>query len=280
MQGGMFLLSDPQWKNAKVRSSRIQRLIKFWGPGSRLLVTLIVRLDLWPVEEVKVLSSIKSWAEEDRPREKFLLKGKNSLSDAELLAILIGSGSSDESAVELCRRILASVDNNLNTLGKISVADLQRFKGIGEAKALTIAAALELGRRRKESIPAELPQIRNSMSAFEHVKDKLLDLKHEEFWVLYLNRNNRVIKEELMSRGGLAGTVVDVRMIIKSAVDCLASSLILFHNHPSGNPKPSHEDLTLTKKVSEAARLLDINVNDHLIIYENKYTSFADEGLI
>ncbi len=245
-----------------------------------MLVTLELRPDLWPVEEVKTLSSIKTWAEEDRPREKFLLKGKNSLSDAELLAILIGSGSAEESAVELCKRILASANNNLNSLGKITVNDLQRFKGIGEAKALTIAAALELGRRRKESEPLELPQIKNSFTAFEQMRDKLQDLKHEEFWVLYLNRNNRVIKEEQLSRGGLAGTVVDIRMIIKSAVDCLASSMILFHNHPSGNPKPSHEDLTLTKKVSEAARLLDINLNDHLIIYENRYTSFADEGLI
>lgn len=232
------------------------------------------------MEEVKTLSSIKSWAEEDRPREKFLLKGKNALSDAELLAILIGSGTTSESAVELCRRILASAGNNLNSLGRVSINELQKFRGIGEAKALTIAAALELGRRRKESMPAEVPQIRTSMKAFEHMRDKLQDLRHEEFWVLFLNRNNRVIKEEQLSRGGIAGTVVDIRMIIKSAVECLASSIILFHNHPSGNPKPSHEDISLTRKVSEAAKLLDITVNDHIIVYENRYTSLTDEGLM
>jgi DNA repair protein RadC len=232
------------------------------------------------VEELKTLSSIKTWAEEDRPREKFLLKGKNALSDAELLAILIGSGSLDETAVDLCKRLLASINNNLNALAKLSLNDLQKFKGIGQAKALTIAAAMELGRRRKEISPDEKFQVRCSSDAANFMRDKLEDLGHEEFWVLYLNRNNRIIRSELISRGGIAGTVVDVKIIIKSAVENLASAIILFHNHPSGNPKPSHEDISITKKLSEASRLFDIQINDHIIFIENGYTSFADEGLL
>jgi DNA repair protein RadC len=231
------------------------------------------------VKDLK-LSTIKSWAEEDRPREKLLLKGKNALSDAELLAILLGSGSADESAVELGKRILNSAGNNLNELAKISLGDLQKFRGIGEVKALTIAAALELGRRRKDAEVHEKPQVKSSLDAFSLMSGRLLDLPHEEFWVVYLNRNCRVIKEENISRGGIAGTVVDVKLIMKSALECTASSIILFHNHPSGNHNPSPEDIKITKRIAEAARLFEISVFDHLIIYENKYTSFADEGYL
>ncbi|MBC7863456.1 MAG: DNA repair protein RadC [Bacteroidia bacterium] len=229
---------------------------------------------------MKQLSSIKSWAEEDRPREKFLLKGKSSLSDAELIAILLGSGSVDESAVGLAKRLLAGANNNLNDLAQISLTDLQKLKGIGEAKAITIAAALELGRRRKDADVRERPRIQTSREAYQLVCDKLIDLDHEEFWVAYLNRSSRVLKEENISRGGISGTVVDVKLIMKSALEYGASSLVLFHNHPSGNSDPSQEDHRLTRKIADAARFFDISVSDHLIIYENKYTSFADEGFL
>lgn len=230
------------------------------------------------VEGLKEIISIKNWAEEDRPREKFMLKGKNSLSDAELLAILLGSGSANESAVDLARRILMKYNNNLHDLAKVPISELQNFKGIGEAKAITIAAALELGRRRKESEPSEKPQIRCSKDAFDLMKEHLMDLAHEEFWIAYLNRNNRVVKKEQVGKGGIHSTGTDVRLIVKSALDCLCTSIILFHNHPSGNAKPSNEDFKLTKKIKEAANVFDIEVSDHIIFYEHTYTSLSDEG--
>jgi DNA repair protein RadC len=223
---------------------------------------------------------ILSLAEEDRPREKLLLKGKAALSDAELLAILLGSGTASMNAVELARHILASADNNLNVLAKYTVKDLEKFKGIGEAKALTVMAALELGRRRKE---AELPQkqtVTSSAHAFDLLHPHLMDLPHEEFWVLLLSRANSVLKKVQISSGGVAGTVADPKIIFKTAIENLASSLILVHNHPSGNLKPSQADLELTKKMKEAGKLLEIPVLDHLIIAERKYFSFADEGLL
>lgn len=224
--------------------------------------------------------SIKEWAVEDRPREKVLVNGVRALSEAELIAILIGSGNSDESAVELSRRILASVNNNLNELGRKTISDLQKFKGIGEAKAITIMAALELGRRRKESEPTERPKINSSTDAANIFNPLLGDLPHEEFWVLLLNRNNLVIDKMIISRGGITGTVIDVRIIMKMALECLACSIILCHNHPSGNLIPSEADKEITRKIKDAGKLFDISVLDHVIVGNNSYFSFADEGLI
>lgn len=224
--------------------------------------------------------SIKEWAVEDRPREKMLEKGVRSLSDAELIAILIGSGNLDETAVEVSRRILVSVNNNLNELGKKSINDLQKFKGIGPAKAITITAAMELGRRRKETEPEEKAKITTSGDAANIFKPLLSDLPHEEFWVLLLNRNNLVIDKFMVSQGGLAGTIIDVRIILKTALEKLACSMVLCHNHPSGNLVPSDADKDITKKIREAGKQMDIPVLDHLIIGNDAYFSFADEGLI
>lgn len=224
--------------------------------------------------------SIKEWAVEDRPREKMLAKGIRSLSDAELIAILIGSGNAEESAVELSRRILASVNNNLNELGKKTANDLQKFKGIGEAKAINIMAALELGRRRKESEPDEKPKVVTSSDVAHIFRPLLSDLPHEEFWFLMLNRNNLVIDKAMVSQGGLSGTIIDVRIILKTALEKLASSIVLCHNHPSGNLTPSEADKEITKKIKEAGKYMDIPVIDHLIIANDAYFSFADEGLI
>lgn len=224
--------------------------------------------------------SIKEWAVEDRPREKMLVKGVRSLSEAELIAILIGSGNPEESAVEVSRRILASVNNNLNELGKKTIADLKKFKGIGEVKAITIMAALELGRRRKESEPEERPKITTSGDAATIFKPLLSDLPHEEFWVLLLNRNNLVIDKFMVSQGGLAGTIIDVRIILKTALEKLACSMILCHNHPSGNLQPSEADKEITRKIREAGKQMDIPVLDHLIIGNDAYFSFSDEGLM
>ena len=224
--------------------------------------------------------SIKEWAVEDRPREKMLVKGIRSLSEVELIAILIGSGNMDESAVEVSRHILASVNNNLNELGKKTINDLRKFKGIGEVKAITIMAALELGRRRKESEPNEKPKVVTSSDGAAIFRPLLSDLPHEEFWVLLLNRNNLVIDKMMVSQGGLSGTVIDVRIILKMALDKLASSIILCHNHPSGNLIPSEADKEITRKIKEAGKHMDIPVFDHLIIGNDAYFSFADEGLI
>ncbi|MDX9883613.1 MAG: DNA repair protein RadC [Prolixibacteraceae bacterium] len=224
--------------------------------------------------------SIKNWAVEDRPREKMLSKGIRALSEAELIAILIGSGNAKETAVELSRRILAGVNNNLNELARKSVDDLKKFKGIGEAKAINIMSALELGRRRRESEPEEKLQINGSADVARIFHPLLGDLPHEEFWVLFLNRSNRVIDKQMISQGGLAGTVIDVRIILKAAIEKLASAIILCHNHPSGNLQASDADRSITKKIREAGQWMDIPVLDHVIIGNEKYFSFADEGLI
>ncbi len=224
--------------------------------------------------------NIKAWAEEDRPREKLALKGKNALSDAELIAILIGSGNREESAVELAKRILQSTNNNLNKLGKLTINDLTKFKGIGDAKAISIMAAIELGRRRKESISDKKSLIQSSKNAFNAIKDVLLDLPHEEFWVIYLNRKNEIIKKQNISKGGVTGTIADAKIIFKQAIEELALGIILCHNHPSGNIKPSDADIKLTKKLVAIGQLTDVNVLDHLIIGEQNYFSFADEGLL
>ncbi len=224
--------------------------------------------------------SIKEWAEEDKPREKLLLKGKAALSDAELIAILIGSGTREISAVELAKQILAGFDQDLNILGRATISDLIKYKGIGEAKAITIAAALELGRRRQQTQVREKPRITSSGDAYQCVAGTMEDLGHEIFKVLMLNRNNKVTKIETISIGGIAGTVVDPKVVFKKAIEAQASSIILCHNHPSGNLKPSQADLSLTKKLVAAGKTLEVNVLDHLIISDEGYFSFLDEGLI
>jgi DNA repair protein RadC len=223
---------------------------------------------------------ILSWAEEDRPREKLLLKGKAALSDAELIAILIGSGTVELSAVDVSKVILQQANNNLNDLAKHTVKDLTKIKGIGEAKAISIIAALELGRRRKDTEAVRKPKIRTSADAYEQIKPYLLDLAHEEFWILLLNRGNEIIRPMQVSSGGVAGTVVDSKIIFKIAIEYLASGIVLIHNHPSGNCTPSQDDKNLTKKLKDAGLLLDIPILDHLIFTETKYFSFADEGIL
>jgi len=224
--------------------------------------------------------TIKEWAVEDRSREKLLTKGTAALSDAEHLAILIGSGSKKESAVELARRILQSVANNLDELGRLDVKALCKFKGIGEAKALTIVAALEIGRRRKLQGALSKTAIRTSQDAFDLFHPIVADIPHEEFWILLLNRANKVIGRDRTSMGGVSGTVVDLKLILKRALDLLASSIILCHNHPSGNDKPSDHDKQITQKVKQACELLDISLLDHIIVAGSSYFSFADEGLL
>lgn len=224
--------------------------------------------------------NIKSWSPEDRPREKLLLKGTSALSDAELVAILIGSGTPKMSAVELSKKILLQGKNNLNELARLSVKDLMKIKGIGEAKAITIVAALELGRRRKEQDPEEKPKITSSKDAFDLLKGDMMDLPNEEFWVLLMNRANRVVKKKRVSEGGVSGTVADPKIIYKMALEELASGVIVAHNHPSGNLQASQSDLDLTKKLKEAGKFLEIQLLDHIIIANQKYLSFADEGMI
>lgn len=222
---------------------------------------------------------INQWAENDRPREKLLRKGKSVLTDSELLAILIGSGSRNESAVQLCQRILAMTNNNLNSLGKLSVQQLLQFKGIGEAKAISIIAALELGRRRRLEDANELKCIASSKAVFEIMQPIIGELYHEEFWVLYLNNANKVVNKSQISKGGITGTVVDTRVIFKLALECSATSVILTHNHPSGKLVASEADKQITKTIKEAGKSLDIRVLDHVIITEKGYLSFVDEGM-
>lgn len=222
--------------------------------------------------------TIKSWAVEDRPREKWMRSGRQHLSDAELLAILLGSGTRNESAVDLGRRILNGMNNDLDALGRASVQRLQQFPGIGQAKSITILAALELARRRKTVDLTTKPQIRSSQDAYQLLSINLEDLPHEEFWILLLNRANRVIGRECISAGGVSGTVVDAKIVFRKALEYQASSLILAHNHPSGNLAPSTADRQLTTKLVQAGKHLDISVLDHLIVTNSSYYSFADEG--
>ena len=231
------------------------------------------------IDEARPLN-IKSWSPEDRPREKLLLKGTSALSHAELIAILIGSGTTTLSAVEVAKKILQAVENNLHELAKLSVNDLMKVKGIGEAKAVTIVAALELGRRRKDIDSQEKPRITGSKDAFELLKGDLMDLPHEEFWVILLNRANRMMKKKKVSEGGVSGTVADPKIIFKFALEELASGVIVVHNHPSGNLAASQSDIDLTKKLKEAGKFLEVQLLDHLIIAGQKYYSFADEGII
>ncbi|MFC5684354.1 RadC family protein [Flavobacterium sp. MAHUQ-51] len=222
---------------------------------------------------------IRNWSEDDKPREKLMLKGKSALSDAELIAILIGSGSRNESAVDLSKRILSSVANNLNALGKLSMSQLMNFKGIGEAKAISIMAAMELGRRRRAEEAVELTKITSSKSVFEMMQPIIGELPHEEFWILYLNNSNKVISKVQLSVGGITGTLVDVRLVFKMALEKGATALILCHNHPSGTLIPSDADKQITKKLKMAGDSLEIKVLDHLIVTETKYYSFVDEGI-
>ncbi|MGN7202691.1 RadC family protein [Pedobacter sp. SAFR-022] len=223
---------------------------------------------------------IKMWAEADRPREKLMLNGRRQLTDAELVAILIGSGSRTETAVDLSKRMLTAYQNDLDAFGKASIKELSKFKGIGEAKAIAIVAALELGRRRKETARAEVVKVGSSHDAFQHLHADFADLNHEEFWMLLLNRANHVKSKHLVSKGGQSGTVADPKIIFKTALEHQAAYIILAHNHPSGNLKPSAEDIKLTKKLVEAGKLLDLLVVDHLILADHSYYSFCDEGLI
>ena len=232
-----------------------------------------------PLQE-KSTFTIKHWAEDDRPREKLLQKGRSSLSDAELLAILIGSGSRTQSAVDLCKKILSDVGNNLVELGRLSVKQLQSYNGIGEAKALSIVAALELGRRRRAGEALEKMKISSSSSVFELMQPEIGELPHEEFWIIYLNNSNKVIEKHHLSKGGITGTLVDVRLALKKALELGATALILTHNHPSGNLNPSSSDKQLTQKLKTAGESLDIKILDHIIVTEKSYFSFADEGLL
>ena len=231
-----------------------------------------------PIMHYSTNLGIKNWAKEDRPREKLVLKGRNSLSDAELIGILIASGTKELSAVDLSKNILASVGNDLNELAKLSIKDLLKFKGIGEAKAISIVAALELGRRRKETLSSNKPKINSPADVYELMTPDLLDIEKEEFWIILLNRAHHVIKKILISSGGISGTTVDPRMIFKEAIENLASGIILIHNHPSGNLTPSQSDFQITRKLTEGGKFMDLPVLDHLIFSNSGFYSFKDEG--
>ena len=223
--------------------------------------------------------NIKQWAEEDQPREKLLLKGKSALSNAELLGILIGSGTREHTAVDLGKIILESNENDLNRVARLGVQDLKKFSGIGDAKAINIVSALELGRRRK-STTEESTRITCSGDVYALMKPLLSDLNHEEFWLILLNRANKVMRKQNISQGGISGTVADPKLIFNHALNQLASGIILVHNHPSGNTKPSEADKRLTRQLAEAGKLLEIAVLDHIIFTDNSYFSFADESLL
>lgn len=224
--------------------------------------------------------TIKEWSEGDRPREKLKQQGRHSLSDTELLAILIGSGTPNNNALSIAQNLLSAVNFDLSKLSKLTLAELKKHKGIGEAKALIISASLELGQRRKELTRPQLKKIQSSSSIYSLMSAHFADLAHEEFWVVFLNRGNYIIEKKCLSKGGISGTVADIRMILKNAIECLASYIIICHNHPSGNLQPSSEDIIITQKCKEAAVLMDIKLLDHLIIFESNYFSFCDEGML
>lgn len=224
--------------------------------------------------------SVKNWALEDRPREKLMMKGASALSDSELLAILIGSGTREKSAVEVCKEILAHSENDLNKLARYNVSDLTQFKGIGPAKSITIVAALELGRRRKNTGNKEIKKITCSRDAYQILYPKLSDLNHEEIWALFLNRSNRVESTIRVSEGGISSTVLDVRLVLREALNRYASGIILAHNHPTNNCMPSEQDIKITTKLKDAAKIMDISLLDHLILCGDRYYSFADENMM
>lgn len=243
-----------------------------------VFVTSVV--NILKMEPSSKVLTIKQWAHDDRPREKMMTKGATALSDAELVAILIGSGTTNETAVSIAQKVLAAAKNNLNELGRFSIKDLTKIKGIGTAKAIAIMAALELGRRRKNSEAINREQITSSNDVIELFQDSLADLHHEEFWVLLLNRANKIIERVKISEGGYTATTVDVRKIMKTALDHQAIGLILCHNHPSGNHNPSNDDINITAKIKQAAKTLDISLLDHVIITPGKCYSMADNSLI
>lgn len=224
--------------------------------------------------------SIKFLAEDDRPREKFLQKGKNSLSDSELLAIIMGSGNRDETAVELGQKILASVDNDWHLLSLLSIQDLMKFKGVGQVKAISIATALEIGRRRARQEISEIKVISGSNDAYQIFKNQMSDLRTEEFWAIFLNQRNKIIHTAKLTEGGISQSIVDVRVLFKTALDHFSTGIIVAHNHPSGNLKPSREDMDITQKIKEAGKILGIQLLDHLIITQNSYFSFSDDGIL
>jgi len=223
---------------------------------------------------------IKHWAENDRPREKLLSKGRSALSDVELIAILLGSGTRSLSAVDVARNILNAAGNDLHRLARMNVADLRKFKGVGMVRAINIISALELGRRHRAAFVQEKKKIKHSRDAYELMQGELQDLEHEEFWIILLNRANRVEKKYFLSSGGLAGTVADTRLVFKEALENLASGIILIHNHPSGNLRPSKEDVALTRKMVEAGKIMDVLVMDHIIFTNHAYFSFSDNSLL
>jgi len=224
--------------------------------------------------------TIKSWALDDRPREKLVAKGKSSLSNAELIAILIGSGNREESAVALAKRILLSTGNNLNKLTKLSIEELTQFKGIGQAKAISIITALEIGKRRHFEVVNEVSKITSSKDVFNLMSPAIGDIQHEEFWALYLNNSNTVLAKHQLSKGGLTATLVDIRLLFKRALELNSVGIVVCHNHPSGKLKPSASDIQLTQKIKEASNTLDLKILDHLILTEKAYFSFADEGIL
>lgn len=224
--------------------------------------------------------SIKSLAEDDRPREKFLLKGKAAVSDSELLAIIMGNGNREESAVELARRILKSVENNWHRLSQLSIKDLMKFKGVGEAKAISIATALEIGNRKSQQEVLERQQISSSKDIFEILKPHLSDLPTEEFWAVFLNHQNKILYKTCLFRGGIASSVADVRVIFKTALEHFSTRIVIAHNHPAGSLKPSQQDITITNKIKDAGKLLEIELLDHIIIAQNKFYSFKEEGIL
>ena len=227
-----------------------------------------------------IKKAITSWSLQDRPREKLMFNGASILTDAELLAILIGSGNREESAVELCRRILTDVNNDLISLARLNLKDLTKYKGMGEAKAISILAAMELGRRRRDSPEPEKPLINSSSMAYSFLKRYMEDLIHEEFWVLLLDAGLKLLKTQQISKGGMQGTIVDSKLVFKAAIENNAHGIILAHNHPSGRLKPSESDIKLTKKIVLAATSLDLVIRDHLIITSSSYFSFNDQGLL
>lgn len=228
----------------------------------------------------KNLTTIRSWEESQRPREKFLQRGAQALSTEELIAIIIGSGSKEKNAIELAREIFASANNNLGMLAQFSEEDYKKFYGVGNGKAVSLMTVFELSRRYQSQQAPPLPQIYSSASAVKTIAPFLKDLTHEECWIMYLNRGNRLISKERVTSGGLTATVLDVKMILKRALAKLASSIILVHNHPSGNRKPGKADILQTQQLTEAARMCDIHLMDHIIIAGGSYYSFADDGAL
>lgn len=230
--------------------------------------------------ELLTTGSIKYWSEDDRPREKLMNKGRQSLSNAELLGILIGSGLKGQSAVDVGKVLLQKVDNDLHKLSKLTIEEICEVKGLGPARAVTMIAALELGRRRKSQEVAVQPKINSSKLAYDYLSSVFMDLDHEEFWIVYLSNANRIIQKKRLSTGGLTGTVVDIRLLFNEALQKKAAAIIVAHNHPSGQKKPSDNDIVLTKRIKEAGELLNIRLVDHLIYVEGSYYSFADEGML